>query len=940
MQYNYLIHNYIRLINRYMLFGVIFILVCAYPLLSAAQQQETNEVHFYVLDKVEKTMAVNAEGKVDSYLPVATYSGKEFMGWSRETIDTPTNHKPPLVNLFNETFTEAETTLYAVFASPNGGKLTDEELTLTENFESYEAISDYSSSKIRTLENAQNGLKWAIYHGNVSDTKANVFSGTQGICLATKESNLAATGSIVVGKIKDLSSISWYAKLNKNLSTGMYVQCSTDSLNWKVLKHEGEDVQSSVAQQYNLKLADIDDLYIRIYGAYAENKLLLDDFTITTKVRKFYYTGYTTAPPSSEPAPAILTFDVNGGYEVESQKTGINEWVTLPKPKRGNVGFTGWKVSEMEGNTEVYQAGDEYLLNHDVTLEAQWDMAQRGTRMDIVDWNLNGVALNMGGKKIRNGVKCNDIQRSNGNYSGDNPQGDGTFAIDIDTLKQGQDVWLKVEWDYPESDCSGTPQAQSEGFYRVPYIYDNENAAISTSLTKADDIVVRSGHATVSSDLHVRHIYIYPSAELYIANGVTLTCDTLYIRTTPWKAGRLTNLGTLQAKSVFYTRICADKKAYFPFALPFTSHIADMRLSTGEALMYGTKWLLKYYNATSRAEQGTAHGSNWVKVEDDDIQACKGYILLSGAAWYREYCFPVEYHQHQETPTINVTAYTGTAAQTNWAHGGWNYICSPLTNTYTSQSASSPEEAMKISELQDDNCTYWQHVVTDILPAKPFYYQAANDGTLSFGDQLTVTPTKSLLQPHTLTSTPSTQWLVLELTNGTAADETNLYLHPTKFSTAYDARYDLEKMFGFGSRPQLYTIAKDGNLCFSALSDSVAKQHIALGFYCARDGEMLTLRLRPTAYMNRLEHVYLFDNQDNKRIDLLHSDYTFTAHAMENRDRFHLQCVFRYVTTTNLQTQSPPNTVSDKVLRNGQLYIIRQGQLFDALGRPVSEAKK
>ena len=937
MKYNHLIHNHIRLINSYVQLGVIFIFLCAYPLLSVAQQQVAGKVYFSVLGKVEKSMTVNAEGKVDSYLPVATYSGKEFMGWSRETIDTPTNHKPVLVNLFNETFTETETTLYAVFASPNGGKLTDEEQIFSEDFEEYEAISDYNSSKVRTLENTYNGLKWAIYRGNVSSAKANVFSGSKGICLTTKEKD-SATGSIVSGKIKNLHSISWKAKLatNNNKPTGMYVQVSTDSLNWKVLKYEGENVQSSSVQQYYLKLTDIIDCYIRIYGAYAENKLLLDDFTITTRVRKFYYTGYTTAPPVSEPELATLTFDVNGGYEAVLPQTGISQWITLPRPKRGAVGFAGWEVSDTEGYTEMYNAGDEYLLNHDVTLEAQWDMAQHGTRMDIVDWKPDGVVLNMGGKKIRNGVKCNDIQRNNGNYSGDNPQGDGTFAIDIDTLKQGQDVWLKVEWDYPEADCSGTPRAVSEGFYRVPYIYDDEDASVSSSLTKADDIAVRSGRATIKSGLHVRHAYIYPDAELVIADGVSLTCDSLYIRTTPWKAGRLNNLGALQAQHVFYTRICADKTAYFPFALPFASCIADMRLSTGEALTYGTKWLLKYYDAQSRAERGTAKGSNWVKVESDSIQACTGYILLSGASWYREYCFPVEYQQCHATPTINVTAYMGTAAQANWAHGGWNYICSPLTNTYTSQSASSPEEAIKISELQDDNCTYWQHVVTDILPAKPFYYQAVSDGTFTFGDPLTVTPAQSLLPPYSPTSTPSTQWLVLELTNGAASDETNLYLHPTKFSTTYDARYDLEKMLGFGSRPQLYTIAKDGNLCFSALSDSVAEQHIALGFYCAQDGEMLTFHLRPTDYMNRLEYVYLFDNLNNKQTDLLHSDYTFTAPAMENRDRFHLQCIFRHVATTSTKPHVLAYPAPHKVLQNGQLYIIRQGQLLDVLGRPVS----
>lgn len=935
MKYNHLIHNHVRLINSHIRLWVIFIFICAYPLLSIAQQQVASKVHFYVLDKVEKTMAVNEEGKVDSYLPVATYIGKEFMGWSRETIDTPTNLKPILVNLFNETFTEAETTLYAVFASPNGGKLTNEELTLTEDFSTYTPAMSYSGTN-RTIYNTQNGLVWTIHNGNVSTTG---FSGGQGVLLqGNGNTTIESMPHIVTGQIHGVVACSWKAwKTNKDMNMAVY-QSSGNTI------PKGVDFPYptllQTAQTYSFQFDEPKDVRIWIgmicSSSSSQYRLYLDDFTITTRVRKFYYTGYTTARLSSEPAPAILTFDVNGGYETEPPQTGLNQWITLPKPKRGSVGFVGWKVSDMDGNTEIYEAGDKYLLNQDVTLEAQWDIAQCGTRMDIVDWKPNGIVLNMGGKKIRNGVKCNDIQRSNGNYSGDNPQGDGTFAIDIDTLKQGHDVWLKVEWDYPESGCSSTPQAQSEGFYRVPYIYDHEYAAISASLTKADDIVVRGGRATVSSDLHVRHIYIYPSAELYIADDVTLTCDSLYIRTTPWEAGRLTNLGTLQAKSVFYTRICADKTAYYPFALPFTSHIADMRLSTGETLMHGTKWLLKYYNAASRAEQGTAHGSNWVQVEDGEIQACKGYILLSGAAWYREYCFPVEYHQDKGTPTINVTAYTGKAAQSNWAHGGWNYICSPLTNTYTSQSASSPEESMKISELQDDNCTYWQHIVEDILPVKPFYYQAVSDGTLSFGDQLTITPTKSLLPPHPLTSTPSTQWLVLELTNGTDSDETNLYLHPTKFSTTYDAHYDLEKMLGFGSRPQLYTIAKEGNLCFSALPDSVAERYITLGFYCAQENKPLAFHLRHTTYMDRLEHIYLTDNLNNKQTDLLHSDYTFNAHARENRERFYLQCVFRNVATTATKQQMLPYPATHKVLLNGRLYIIRQGQPFDALGQPVS----
>ena len=916
------------------------------PLVSAGTAAESDiQISFSVFGDI-KTVTAHADGKVTPYVPFQSCKGKFFVGWS--TVEVPsTNIAPTLIDLANHTFT-ASTTLYAVFACQNGGNTTEQEVQFKEDFNSTSlTTNDYKSG---SWYNAP--INWKY-----DDLKINSFAALknqQGIVFY-KNTN-RTYGTLIVAVSSDYQiykvtfnasyansgrlQVNYYDNQNKLVSNSSWVLLSTT-----LSSHSCEFTDKTSTICFYMT-GDKDGAYV-----------YLDDVTIYAKLCRNFYTNYSTENEDLSSTNAKMQFDVNGGYEDISIEEGRNRWITLPTPKRGKVPFSGWKVTDIANYTEVFPAGSKYLLNSDVTLQAQWETQQTGSPLDIVDWSPDGVTINMSGKSVSNGIQCNGTLLNQTNYSGDNKAGDRTFFIPTNviicsapsdetsaeatpqeqsTLEPGKDVLLDVRWNY---DDNHQPQTSSAGYYRVPYIYaSNYGTNVSTSLTKADDIVVRSGKAVITQDTHVRNIYVYPDAELEVQAGVKLQCQAIYLRTKPFQTAVFTNHGTLECQQMYYTRICADRTAYYQLALPFSSCIADMRLTTGESLEHGKKWLVKQYDAQSRAENGFG-ATNWKALSETDyLKAGIGYSMLSGSNWYREYCFPVQYSQREQS--IPVVAHTGQATQENPVHAGWNYVCLPSTGRYVSGTGTSPESAVKVSELREDNCTYWQHVVTQIAPAKPFYYQAAQTGQLVLGETMSFAPTTAPASLMSKSDTEvqeadvSTQWLQLSLTDSAGwADEANIYLHPTRFDTCYMSQYDLVKMKGYGLRPVLYSVANQRELSFNALPDTIGKQGICMGYYAPAACTM-TMAVCRNDYLGRLQHVYLLDRETNITTDLLLHDYTFQSQAGEFVSRFAVQCRFVSDVSTSVSDDATSSSTPLKLWRDGHLYIRIGDRLYDTWGRP------
>lgn len=925
-----------------LLMSVLFCTLPTHAVVNDDSSDDVVSVRFSVLGAIEKEVTVGETGTISAYSPAKTYPGKVFVGWSTLPIEGSTDIRPTtIVDIGTATFTES-TTLYAVFACQNGG--VEEEML--DDFNSYTGSGKYNKT-----EPVSYGM-WSITQGSPAITD-DITDKMKSQSMVLQWNGFTSDPTLVTRqKIRGLTGFSCKIATTYN-DLSYEIEYSTDSVKWVTISSDaGMHYGIRQALKVSRELEQPTDAFLKfeVTGGGTKTgskvRMYIDDVTIYSQPYPTWYSHYST--DSVGVSTARLTYDVNGGTEDISSAEGVNRSVSLPKPKRGDIPFLGWKVVGVERYEGLFLDGATYLLNHDVVLEAQWGMCLYGRPLDIVDWSSEGIVINMNGQEVSNGIQCNGTALSEGNYSGDNTAGDRTFFIPVDVVGQeavssGRDIKLSVYWNFSAAGCSGESRDSSICYYRVPYIYSTKDANISADMDECDDIVVRSGRATLAQNLRVRSVSVYPRAELVVGNGATLTCDTMYLRTRPCEVALLTNQGQLEVEQMYYTRICADTTACYSLSLPFESAIEDMRLSTGEALEYGAQWLLKRYDSASRAQYGMADRSNWTALEQSDtIEACTGYTLRSGSQWYREYCFPVQYRSHSDEESVYVTAYQGDASDTNPADGGWNFISLPGTSAYVPTTEGCPEDFIKVSELQEDNCTYAQHVVTSMMPAKPFYYQTSQSGLLTFGEQLTFQPqdipsSVASQQQSKDEDACDTQWLVIALCDDAGmSDSTHVYIHPSKFSDTYESPYDLIKMPYSKQRPVVFSIAEDGDRCFNALSDATCTKGVALGYNAPEDGTY-TLSMQDNQYTGRLSHVYLKDTQTGKEEDLLCGSYEFDSDKGEFRDRFILRCDFvNSGVGTDIEDIAASNAHGEyKFLYNGHVYITRGGRVYDMLGQVV-----
>lgn len=603
----------------------------------------------------------------------------------------------------------------------------------------------------------------------------------------------------------------------------------------------------------------------------------------------------------------------------EQESTGYTyDHSTIPSDREWN----SWKVIRDDDNQEV-----SYI--------AQFKEKDAvGPLLDIVDWkttddgktvmivNFNGVPASIWPLKIKVG-EADEVQYErtdrNADRTMDIPYSEGSNS----DLKQNDDLKIKV------TAKDGTTYSQHS--YVIPQVYEVDATLSDVRQDGHSIIFVRKGKLTVNQDATIGAIYVAPGAELEIGSGATLTVDSLMLRTTPWEAAILTNNGTINAKA-YYTRIVRSNSQYYQFALPLAFDVNAVHLSNYANIKYGITWLLKRYSEQNRATQGAGGEDEWQYLKTGGTTACAGYEMFSNTgSYYCEYYFPVTLPT-SITTDLAVTCTTNNPPKVS--DEGWNALCSPLLGKYT-QKFATPSQAIKVSRLTESG-NYYQCIPAEIYPAVPFYYQAPKGGTLDFsGNELI------LKAPQRAWNTSvSEQWLRLTIHNaaGTMCDETNIFVHPEKFSADYEPGYDVAKQSLTASTAVLYSAWPCGPLAFAAIPDSVAADRIPLTVGAGKAGEY-TFSLQDNNYLERLDHVFLYDAETGAVTDLLGDDYTIALPQGTAAGRFYIRCVFAPVSdiTTDIVpagTEDMQTNHVQKFLYNDRVYILRNGVFYDLTGRP------
>ena len=428
-----------------------------------------------------------------------------------------------------------------------------------------------------------------------------------------------------------------------------------------------------------------------------------------------------------------------------------------------------------------------------------------------------------------------------------------------------------------------------------------------------------------------------------------------------------------------------NNNSYYPFAVPFevqnikaNIHYLDEYLNS--AATYGTHYQVLTYDGALRAENGLSN-DNWVEVGRHTAQ--KPSYLVPG----KGYAISAVPAKGETTTTIRISmdvdddwfaggeqisldiitrnavevvAHKGTAATEHPRHAGWNFVANPYLSKFAGTYASNEGGSFINGEIlidkgeysySDDKVPYVTIPTYDfahynqvrlseatLSPAYSFFVQVGKSGTMTFetaGRQ----QAPASIAARNAEERPVKMDVDITLSDNHSSDQTGIIISD-RYSDSYEIGRDLEKLFGSAYNLSVYTLMADNTpLAFQALAIRSNMQVIPVGYRAPEQGEY-TFRLNEaTSSIDLLNEQYeqlvLVDYQTGELTNLLISDYTFYSERTQADNRFAIYAVPRQNTPTDLPNAIGQDKQAQKIIHNGHLYILRDGNVYNGNGQIV-----
>ena len=806
--------------------------------------------------------------------------GKAFMGWSttRNIASDGSDFDP----ITEDIVPTENTTYYAVFAQGDiaGAANITDELTHTINGKESTNTTYVDFSNKSYTSNA-------VYAGN----SCNGTSDARGVIQL--RSNSSTSGIITTasgGSIKSIT-VEWNSYTADGRTLDIYGKTTAYSAASDLYDDTKKGaILGSIVKGTSTSLT-IDDNYQYIGLRSKSGAMYLTSITIVWQSGEVTYTDYSTSCGDF----LVTYYGFTGGYSTTCDENPGEILVpqfspyTIPTctptedPQGLNRTFAGTWVDD-KGNS--YKPGDSFEVTDDITLYAQWT------------WNTNTIPTDESGIAD---LATTDIVVTGGNTL---TLAEGTTTINSLTLKGG---------------------IQADGSYKMPIINIPDNA-------------------------------------------------------------------TLKRKSdIIYLDLVVNAKNYYPFAVPFRAkngsdkanwdYVGYIDPDLKDAATYRTHFVIKTYDGAKRAENGENRDANWVIVNRDTyLEPGKGYIISAltypdkdtatiripmtvDNAWLAD-GEQESIKVKEQTTTRNavaVTAYTGEAATEHKRHAGWNFVANPyLSNFKGGTNPSNVEGSFINGEIIINNgeydyggddvpyvtipaydfAHYDQVKLSDatLSPAYSFFVQVGTDGTMTFktaGRQ----QAPASIAARNAEERPVKMDVDITLSDNHSSDQTGIIISD-RYSEAYEIGRDLEKLFGSAYNLSVYTLMADNTpLAFQALAIRSNMQVIPVGYRTPAQGEY-TFRLNEaTSSIDLLNEQYeqlvLVDYQTGELTNLLISDYTFYSERTQADNRFAIYAVPRQNAPTDLPNAIGQDKQAQKIIHNGHLYILRDGNVYNGNGQIV-----
>ena len=572
-------------------------------------------------------------------------------------------------------------------------------------------------------------------------------------------------------------------------------------------------------------------------------------------------------------------------------------------PANANVRFT-WN-SSTNSLSRAYLAGSGIISDRYLVL--------------IGNANLKDTS----GKNFNvSGLKANEVAFED--------MGNWLYQLDV---KANQNTLVKLTADYNKKtqyfkgSADETEQLikGSENYYALRLIYDFKTNYLVSGLV---------GNQTITDNLDLEEVMIVRSHHeeaqtLKISGNGSVTAKKAY--------------GVMTFKK---TTLNDNTKSQYERALYWVSFPFDVKLDEAFGFgNYGEHWIMEYYDGEARAKNGAWVDSEtyWKYIENPKgytLKAGKGYVLCldldllgnSAEFWDNENTeialyFPsseenpivINNEATQRTTTVLDHICTIERDDRNIHDSNWNIIGVPA---YT-----------KIAKMVGENIFYYQYNAADntyVSGVTPNFntmhaYMVQFAGTINWTEQAT-----SIAALAARKSPTSKDQYTLRLAlqqEGADHDHTFIRLQEDKATAEFDMNYDLCKIINRGAN--IYSMINNVEVAANVLP--MEERVIPLGLDIHETGNYTFAMPDGTDGITAI----LIDYETGKETNLLLADYTTELREGINNGRFALRVRPNHVATEVETIIDGANGQIQKYIINGALYILNNGQLYDAQGRMV-----
>lgn len=406
------------------------------------------------------------------------------------------------------------------------------------------------------------------------------------------------------------------------------------------------------------------------------------------------------------------------------------------------------------------------------------------------------------------------------------------------------------------------------------------------------------------------------------------------------------------------------------------------------------RYFVKYYNGAARAadaDGGAVKNTYWTAVApkgtDYTMKAGQGYLLGIGNQKTKTYGEQDYTHTHrvlrftmrpgntwlaQErnaagSKTTNVVAST-CLLEANAVHAGWNLIGNPYLHTYNTGVVPSdgkikngawimqkdaygdPTGWYILDEARPTNVPYltlfdpskesgnrYSQVLAashDLKPFEAVFVQINEGNTINFTTAMNASSGMPAYKRFLESQGPVRTGLILK---GDETEDKTGFVLSEEYTKEYEIGADLVKYPNDGVL-NLYSIdSLHRQLAFNGLSEADAASPIPVGVSFPAAGDYTFAFDNDWYRAEQLDTLMLIDYMTGAQTNLLYSNYTVVVNeptAVDNRFAVLIRLAKAPHITTDIDQTSETNQPR-KIIRDGQLFILRENDIFNAVGTKV-----